>query len=82
MNTSEDPVQPVSEPAAERKSLWAQPIRRLMMPSPDDPSNLAPDQRPREIAPLLARGILRLQCILPAEPAIGFLSCLSHCSPP
>ena len=31
--------------------------------SPDDPTNLTPDQRRREVAAILARGVLRLHCI-------------------
>ena len=37
--------------------------------SPYDPANLTPEQRRREIAAILARGILRLRSILPSEPA-------------
>ena len=38
--------------------------------SPDDSTCLTPDQRRREVAAVLARGILRLQCILPPEPGV------------
>jgi len=38
---------------------------------PDDPANLAEDQRRREIAAILARGILLLHCMRQFAPAAG-----------
>jgi hypothetical protein len=39
-----------------------------MQHSSEDPANLTPDQRRREIAAILARGILRLHSIRPLAP--------------
>ncbi len=40
-----------------------------MLHSPNDPGNLTPDQRRREIAAILARGVLRLRCMRQTDPA-------------
>jgi hypothetical protein len=40
-----------------------------MLHSTDDPADLTPDQRRREIAAILARGVLRLHWMLRAEAA-------------
>lgn len=42
-----------------------------MQHSPDEPAKLTPDQRRREIAAILARGILRLHCMRQVDPASG-----------
>ena len=36
--------------------------------SPEDPTALTPDQRRREVAAILARGVLRLHCMRPVDP--------------
>ena len=41
-----------------------------MSQSPDDLANLTPDRRRREIAAILARGVLRLHCMR-VDPTSG-----------
>jgi len=49
---------------------------------PTDPANLTPDQRRREIAAILAKGVLRLRSVAPGRwPSASHLLCFSRLQP-
>jgi len=44
-----------------------------MWHSTDDPATMTPDERRREIASILARGILRTHCMRQIDPVPGLI---------